>query len=210
MTAYKMYQSRNWQITDFEQLDYAKIADDYKDLIRYICWGTEICPKTSKVHSQAWIQLINKKTLGGVKRLLGSTKVHLEPMWTNERNLDRYSRKDGKFQTIGCFITQGERTDLEAIKKKIDDGYSFKSIADGHFPVWCQYSRQFKKYKSMVDKKASQEFRMVKVTVHSGKTGTGKTRDAMIGVEYPYLISGDSLQWWDGYDGESTIVITDS
>ncbi len=206
-TPQKMRESRNWQITDFEILDFKKIAEVHNDVVRYVCFGTEICPKTHRKHIQAWIQLVNKKTRGGVKRLLGSKVVHLEPMYSTEKDLDRYSKKDGDFQTIGKFICQGQRTDMEAIKKMIDDGATMKDIADVNFMTWCQYSKQFKKYAEMVDREKTKIFRKVKVTVHSGITGTGKTRDAMNQIKYPYLISGDALQWWDGYDGEDTIVI---
>ena len=57
----------------------------------------------------------------------------------------------------------------------------------------------------MVDKKNRKKFRKVEVVVLSGSTGTGKTRKAM--EEANYKITGNQLQWWDGYEGEKCICI---
>ncbi len=44
--------SRNWIFTDFELLDYGEILSAYDDIVKYISWGEEICPKTDKKHYQ--------------------------------------------------------------------------------------------------------------------------------------------------------------
>ena len=53
---------RNWCFTSFEKIHVKKIYEDQKDIIRYICVGDEICPKTGKKHYQGWLQLVNPKT----------------------------------------------------------------------------------------------------------------------------------------------------
>ena len=60
----------------------------------------------------------------------------------------------------------------------------------------------------MVAKEKTRKFRQVNVEVIEGETGQGKTRHAY-GDEAKdiYKIEGDSMQWWDGYEGEKTIVI---
>jgi len=200
-------QSRNWCFTDFSDLQWESIYVEFKDIIRYIAWGEEICPKTQRLHYQGWIQFFNKKRMSEVKRLCGSKKLHLEPRRGNAVQNDKYCAKDGKFINHGKFVKQGERTDLEMVKKKICDGATMKDIADGHFGSFCQYGRQFYKYKEMIDKEASKEFRHVEVTLLRGTTGAGKTRLAMESCINPYKIEGDQLQWWDGYDGETELVI---
>ncbi len=70
-------QSRNWCFTDFDLLDLSEIYNTHIDIIRYICWGKEICPKTKKKHNQGWVQFLNKKTMGGVKRVFGTKKLCL-------------------------------------------------------------------------------------------------------------------------------------
>ncbi len=158
-------QSRNWCFTDFKKLDYKKIYSENRDIVRYVVWGKETCPKTKKTHFQDWVQLINKKVLGGVKRLLESKEIHLEAMYGTEFDNEKYCKKDGNWHAEGKFITQGHRSDLEKIKLDIDNGATMHEIADDNFQVWCQYSRQFEKYKGMVDAKKTKVFRKVKVVV---------------------------------------------
>lgn len=200
-------QSRNWCFTDFELLDFKKTYNEYKDIIRYITFGKEICPKTKKTHFQGWVQFFNKKRLNGVKRILGSKKIHVESCYGNEYSNDKYCQKDGKFCAYGKFITQGHRTDLEIIKKKIDDGASILECAQENFQIYLQYGRGIKEYKNMIDKVKRKKFREVKTIVLSGETGSGKTRRAMESTDSIYKITGTSLDWWDGYEGEETILI---
>ncbi len=203
-------QSRNWQITDFEMLDYKKIYKNYKDIVRFVGWGREICPKTNREHYQAWIQLVNKKTMGGVKRLLGSKAVHVERMYASVEALDKYCQKDGNYQSIGKYITMGARSDMEYMKKLIEDGCSEEDMWNTNFQLTTQYGNRFMKYKQIIDKKKTREFRKVEVILHKGATGTGKTRNAVEScTEHPYIIRGKKVgkEWWDGYDGEKEIVI---
>ncbi len=202
-----MKQSRNWCFTDFELLEWSKLFDEYKDIIRYLCVGEEVCPKTKKKHIQGWIQFHNKKTLGGVKQAVGSRTLHLEPCMGNEYDNDKYCTKDGKYTKYGLFITQGRRSDLEAVKKLIDDGATMKNVADEYWHEYVRYRKSFESYKEMVDQKLRASFRMLKVKVISGKTGKGKTRSAM--KKDTYKIEGQNLQWFDGYNGEKHLLIDD-
>lgn len=111
----KFYQSRNFCFTDFELLDIEKIFNKHKKIIRYICRGIEICPETKRIHHQGWIQLFNKKTIFGVKKLFNTNKIHLESCRGDEYSNEKYCRKENKFIEFGKFITQGYRTDIDII-----------------------------------------------------------------------------------------------
>ena len=205
MTFTNPCQSRNWCFTDFELLNWEEIYKNYKDIIRYICWGTETCPKTNKTHLQGWIQFVNKKRLNGIKKVCQSNKLHLESCRGTQEQNDKYCKKDNKYKTIGTYIKQGQRTDLEHIKKKIADGCSMRDIAEENFQLFVQYGNGLEKYKKIIEQEKRKEFRHVEVIHIHGSTGKGKTRLAM--VDSKYKIQGDQLQWWDGYEGEKTICI---
>jgi len=206
-TKTKFKQSRNWAFTDFELLDFKTIYNDYKDIIRYICWGKEKCPKTNKIHYQGWLQLINKKTLGGVKRLLGTKKIHLESCRGSEFDNNKYCKKDGVFKFKGKFICQGQRTDLEQIKKMIDENEPTIKIAQNYFSDFIRYHSGFNKYAELVAKEQTKKFRKVKCTLINGPTNTNKTRRATEYTNDYYKIQGDQLNWFDGYQGEKTLII---
>lgn len=210
----KFYQCRNWCFTLFGKEDrcidtlHHEIKSTYKnynDIIRYICIGKETCPKTNKLHIQGWLQLVNKKTLGGVKKLLGYNWVHLEQCRGDEYSNEVYCKKDNDFWEAGKFITQGQRTDLEQIKKQIEGGKPMYQIANDYFGDFIRYFSGFMKYKQLVDEHKASKFRKVEVIVIQGTTGVGKTRMAM--EKAKYKIEGDSLDWWDGYNGEDCILI---
>jgi len=203
----KFKQARNWAFTDFEILDYQEVYDKMKDIIRYICWGKEVCPKTQKIHYQGWIQFMNKKTLGGVKKILGSNKIHLESCRGNEFDNDKYCKKDNDFKTLGKFTCQGYRTDIEEIKRKLDSGKGMYEIANNHFSDFIRYHSGFTKYAGLVAKEKTKKFRKVEVELISGTTGMGKTRKAVEAGDDYFKIQGDQLQWFDGYNMEKTLII---
>ncbi len=199
-------QSKNWCFTDFELLDWEKIFKGDDD-IRYVCWGTESCPKTKKKHYQGWLQYNKKKRLGGIKKVCHSKKLHIESCRGTESENNKYCQKDNKYETLGEYMTQGKRTDLDQLKSVLDMGGSLEDIASENFESFIKYNRGFQEYKKIVDKRLRKKFRKVEVIHIHGTTGSGKTRTAMESTEDLYKIHGDDLQWWDGYDGEKTLLI---
>ncbi len=198
--------ARNYCFTDFTMIDFGKVYESNKDIIRYMCWGEEICKSTKKIHQQGWIQMINAKEFNIVHKLLGG-KVHLEKMLGTEYDNEKYCKKDGKFTTKGTFKSQGFRSDLEDIKKTLDSGGTMLSVATGHFGDYIRYYQGFAKYVEILLKESTRAFRRVEVIVHTGGTGTGKTRTAVDDSPDHFMIRGDDLQWFDGYHGEKTLII---
>lgn len=203
--AEELNQSRNWCFTDFQFLNWKEIYNEYSDIIRYVCFGKEIAPTTGTKHLQGWIQFTTKRTMGGVKRICKSKQLSLRPCYGDEYSNDVYCSKDGKFTHFGKFLAQGARTDLEMIRKLIADETPMKQIADDYFDTWCRNYKAFEKYREMITKDKTKEFRKVEVEIIYGETGQGKTRRAM--EEATYKIEGDNLQWWDGYNGDKCILI---
>jgi len=198
-------QSKNWCFTDFELLDWKNLKLS-NDNIEYICWGEEICPKTKRKHYQGWLQVNKKLRLAGIKKVCQSKKIHIEACRGTEGDNEKYCTKDNKYFSVGTYMKQGRRTDLDQLKVIIDNGGTLEEIAGENFQAFVQYNRGFQEYKKIVDKRLRKEFRKVEVTHIYGKTGTGKTRKAME-HEDVYKIQGPALKWWDGYDGERTLVI---
>lgn len=202
-------QSRNWCFTDFQILDLKTIYEEYKDIIRYICWGIEICPKTKKKHLQGWIQFINKKRMGGVKRIFGCKKLHLETCRASPKLNDIYCKKENNFFSFGQYVCQGQRTDLEKIYKDISKGAKVSDIIENNFETYCRYRNGIRDAVEIHTKILTKEFREIDVLYVHGKTNTGKTRTAVKafkGEDY-YKIEGSSLNWFDGYNGEKNLII---
>ncbi len=200
-------QSRNYCFTDFEILDLLKIYMDNKSIIRGIGFGHEIAPTTKKPHLQGLIQFYNKKRLGGVKRIFGSKKIHVEPCYGSVKQNQKYCAKDNKYVMYGEFICQSHRSDLENIKKKLDEGGTLKEVADDHFGDYIRYHHGLQAYKKMCDKERTKKFRKIDVELVCGSTGTNKTRNTIEQNPNAFKITGKNLKWWDGYEQEETLII---
>lgn len=201
----KPIQSRNWCFTDFSMLNIEEIYKNYNDIIRYICFGKEICPTSKKLHYQGWVQFYNKKRFGGVKRIFNN-KIHLESCRGSEYDNNKYCMKDNNYKYFGTFKSQGQRSDLEAIKHNIDCGENIGTIMNDNFNTYCRYRKGILDYYELTTKNLTKKFRNVKVIIHSGATNTGKTRSAMK-YNNSYKINGSELKWFDGYNQEKTLII---
>lgn len=114
------------------------------------------------------------------------------------------------------WVGQGNRTELEEFRDAIlTEGVDDDTLLTHHLREVAKYPRLEARLKFHRLKKLSFEFRKVKLWVYFGTGGTGKDRRALYGVDDKRkpdtFMVGDSpnLKWWDGYDGESTIVISD-
>jgi len=199
-------QSKNWVFTDHSRdlVGLTKLWTDNQDIIRFICWGDEVATTTGKEHYQGFIQMVNHKSFGVMKKLLPKGS-HIEKMEGTVAQAVDYCKKEGKFSSFGNTKTQGQRSDLEDIKTMIDEGKGMLEIAQDHFGNFLRYNSGMFKYRQLVQQEKSKDFRKVEVILHKGSTGTGKTREAM--KHAGFMIQGDQLQWWDGYEGEKTICI---
>ncbi len=100
---------------------------------------------------------------------------------------------------------QGVRTDLEAVKRAIDEGASEAQLWEKYFGQSVRYMKAFREYKRFKVLKRHWE---MEVIVCIGDTGTGKTRWAF--ENYPDLYSlppKGTQTWWSGYDGQSTVLV---
>jgi len=76
--------------------------------------------------------------------------------------------------------------------------------------LYGRYRNTIKDYKFEVLKNQTKSFRQVHVEVHWGEAGTGKTRHCVENYPNAYKLDFDNGQvWWDGYEGETTIILND-
>lgn len=101
-----------------------------------------------------------------------------------------------------CSGLPGKRKDLEEVKTLLDSGASFSTIADEHFSAFIRYEKGFRSYKLL--KSVRRDWSMDLIIV-VGPSGTGKSRYAR--TSYPGAYWKPKGPWWDGYDGEETVVI---
>lgn len=204
-----MKNSRSWCFTSFDmELEWDLIFSENKKLIKYILVGKEICPSSKKFHYQGYIQLASPVSLKKIKKLI-SGSVHAEIARGSPVQNYNYCTKESIHFEGGTLQKQGGRSDLIAIKKRIDEEDSMVNIANDFFGQYMRYYKGFEKYKNLKVCASPKKYRNVKVTVLSGPTGSGKTRQVVDEHDELYILNIDKNEWWDGYQGEKVILIDD-
>jgi len=208
--------ARGWAFTmyDFEEKLKVLIEKDIdaKPAVSYIVAGRENCPETGKEHLQGYVHFTNAVTMKSAKKWLGDNTVHVERARLNASKNREYCVKEGKIEIEkGDIPTQGSRTDLSAIKKRIvDEGASVREVLDENLVTSYQELR----FAESVAKYGSQKLREKPIVKwFCGPPGCGKTSAA---IEEAIQICGDdwwkssgNLKWWDGYFGQSGVIIDD-
>lgn len=201
---------RNICVTSFNtNEDY---LDEIKLVSRYVVWQLEKCPTSLKCHFQIYIQLKNQMRFSGIKSLLPG--AHIEGACGDPISNKKYctkdeSRIDGPWE-FGEMKASGKRNDLEAIAHKIlNKDFDATQVAECYPSQFIRYHKGFDKLIQIRDAK-KQEFRKLDVIIYWGGAGSGKTRAATSISDDYYMLdnSGDTL-WFDGYAGESVLIIDD-
>lgn len=170
--------------------------------LTYLIFGLEA---VSTQHYQGYLETETKSSLSTMKKFL--KRAHWEKARGTPIEASEYCKKDGNFQEEGSLSPgQGSRTDLQEIKKKIEDGATEFDLADQHFEKWVVYRRSFQRYTTLL-----QERRSWNTVVHVfwGKTGTGKTRFCMDQVMDSSFWSPGDYKWFDGYVGQNIVIFDD-
>lgn len=90
----------------------------------------------------------------------------------------------------------GNRTDLAAVKRMLDDGASDLQVADDHFGSWCRYRNSFAAYRAL--KRKTNDRQTLEVDVMCGPPGCGKTYRAQH-ILGPDRYEKEQGKWWQGY-----------
>lgn len=161
-------------------------------------------------HLQGYASFSSAKRLSALKELL--PRAHWEVARGDEQaNIAYCTKDDGRLDgpwEFGERSKQGKRSDLDAIKRKIDAGASDLDIANEHFGSWLRYREGFEAYKRLRGVGGRDGTWRTDLIVVCGPPGTGKSRLArwLAGDDGYYHSMG---KWWDGYDGQRVVVMDD-
>lgn len=178
--------------------------------VQYCIWQLEK-GENGTPHLQGYVVMKKRSRLSAMKKL--DPTAHWEVRKGTHQQAVDYCKKEetriGGPWEIGAVKGQGTRSDLLAVKDMLDSGRPMREVATTHFGVFTKYYKGFNEYLKLTGKPREGP---VTVTVYYGPSGTGKTRRAAweAGVDAYWLAPPNVFQgsvWWDGYDGETTVVI---
>lgn len=197
----------NWTLTlnNYTTLDifrWKAIAEGKE--CQYLIFEEEVGEKGTP-HLQGYVSFGKKKTLKGVKELLGN-RVHAEAARGSPESNIAYCTKDrNNVVEIGERpVGQGHRSDFDRMKALVNLNVPLEQIVQECTSYQCVRSAEIlSKYKK------SPAIRNVTVRWYYGATGTGKTYNAIQEAGDDFWISGRNLRWWDGYSGQKNIIVDD-
>ena len=183
-------------------------------LIRYVVWQQEKCPDSGRLHYQVYCELFKPSRFRAVQRALEAPACHCEPRRGTRDEARAYCQKE-ETRVEGWWEdgdwrggSQGARGDLLAMHAALEAGDSLRSISDEHFPVWIKYTRGVVAWRLL---HAERRDWPMEVWVLHGPTGTGKSLGAHTAAPNAFVLpqgnSSGGAVWWDGYDGEHTVII---
>lgn len=182
------------------------LLDDQLRLLKYAVYQLER-GENGTLHVQGYGVARKPKRLGGWKAVVG-TRAHIESARGNAEQNRLYCTKEpresGPFE-FGTFPTPGLRTDIAGAVATVQEGASIAQIIEKHPEEFVKYHKGL-----LAVRLHSQPRRNWKTEVFwfYGPTGTGKSREA--NERYPdAYYKMPSNKWWDGYDGEDTVIVDD-
>lgn len=229
-----MSQSRNWvftkQATEAEeqlwniwQSGAAVFQDPFKwhehERVRYTVYQIEKAPSTGKLHVQGLLCLKNGGRMSTIKNIIGGNP-HLE-ICKSVKDAVKYCKKDesrfaGPWEHGEAPTSQGERTDLIKLFSDLKNGKSNLAILEED-PRASKFEKNIKFMRfELMKARSDRQGQGVKVYVFWGRTGLGKTYNAIntFCPEGDYYIadapsSRGSKLWFDGYEGQRTLILDD-
>jgi hypothetical protein len=200
----KLY--RDWCFTNFDhELD---IETYIEKGAKYVIAQVEKCPTSGKLHLQGYLELNNKMNFKDVKKQIFDNGEHFAQRKGSQKQATDYCRKletrvEGPWE-FGEIHKQGARNDLyeatEVLKHK-----GIVAVAEQLPTVFVKYNTGLQKLQMALFKN---KWREIKVIVYWGEPGTGKTKK-VYDLEGLDIYNKPAGYWWDGYNGEKSILLDD-
>lgn len=158
-------------------------------------------------HLQFYLEVNSNVRLSYMKKLIDPT-IHWEPRRGTQSEVIAYVTKEDTRQSppfeYGTKKEQGSRSDLLRAKEMIKSGSSELEVAEECFTTWAKFYKALDRYRVLVQPRRDWE---MDIQVYWGEPGTGKTRKAF--EDDPNAYFKPIGEWWDGYDGQETVIIDD-
>lgn len=178
---------------------------EWTEAVRYAVWQLER-GGGGREHVQGYIEFDRPMSVGGIKKILGST-AHVEGRRGSREEAREYSRKEasrveGPWEYGRWIGGRGHRSDIEVVLGALKEGKSEERIMEEFPREWGRNYRLIDRYRMI--KGSKRQFKS-EFHLYLGDSGTGKTRTV-------YKLSPEGYwkspgPWYDGYDGEQDLIL---
>ena len=170
-------------------------------------------------HFQGYFRFKSRRAFGAIRKRLsrnGQCRFHLESRRGTVEQAIAYCTDECKRDKQCCEsiveygirpIGSGTRNDIRNCYNLVKSGTAAKDLYEQCTEVMVKYSRGMQACRILFENQ--RDFKTI-VKWYYGSTGTGKSRAACDDSSHAttYWKSGAS-KWWDGYDGQETVIIDD-
>lgn len=197
--------ARKWCFTSFNTE-----ININKDLVQYYVVGREKCPNTGRQHLQGFVYMKKKARMNTVKQAINDRSAHMELARGTIADNRNYCTKDGDFEEHGEVPAEQTANGLAAAATVWEDARA--AAQEGRFGdipagIYVRYTNNCHAIHTRHQQRPPiHQGRFENEWIY-GAPGTGKTRDAMERFPNAYLKMQN--KWWDGYNGEETVIIDD-
>lgn len=191
---------------------------------RYLVFNYEVCPSSNRKHIQGYVYFAAVRSVACVKYVLSrgtdcSPRIAIAK-GNAQQNRAYCTKKDSAdpdygdihFEEYGEIPAQGKRTELEGWVQAVVGGKRPRdAVRDKDFKYLANFVKYGNGYSRLLAATIPKRNSPPTVYWLFGPTGSGKSRRAREwypnAYVYPKLSKG--TPWWDGYEGETDIIIDD-
>lgn len=223
-------QSRRWVCTSYN-LDHLELwqSMELTTYFSYVVCQEEKCPNTGTHHIQAYFETHTKRTKGSVfKKLtgimlkkskeLGYSFTVAVAKGTARHNLTYCTKSETSIEGQEPVVRgepkqQGERLDLAEMYSLIKEGKNNADLLELCPGMYMKWSKAIKEARRVYLEANTPHWRAVKVNVLYGPTRSGKTSSVYRQHDpddvFKLTIKQSGNVWFDGYEGQSVLLIDD-
>ena len=194
-----------WTLNNYTEDDATSILGMVPDYFRYVCFGREI-GESGTPHLQGYAYSTHPRGLSWCRERI--PRAHWEISKGKPEQAIGYCEKDGEFHERGekpvSSVSKGvaEKERWSDAREKAENG-DLGSVPDD---IFIRYYRTLKEISKDHMVKPDDADECTGVWIY-GRAGIGKSRKAR--EDYPNSYLKMANKWWDGYQGEETVIIDD-
>lgn len=190
--------------------DVDKLAEKF-GMTDYIIIGEEV-GNSGTFHYQGYVEFKNARTIHGLKSRI-HRGIHWEPRMGTPTQAAGYIKNNPDkpnpiFKEWGVLPgVSGARNDIKSMVEMINEGYSDADILLQHGDKALRIMGCLQKARAAMNTKY-RDWEM-RVDIKWGPKGSGKTSSVYEEFGYEQVYAKMPGKWWDGYKGETVVLIDD-
>lgn len=217
---------RRWFVTcngtpEVVRAAYARVSTRAvgEDHLRFATGQLERGEENGRLHLHVYLEFSSGVRHTVVRRLVGAPCDHQGARGTRQQAIDYVTKEDTREEgpfVIGEAPAQGARTDLQEVKRLVDQGSTELELWEECFDTMARNHRAIQRYAFLKQLRSADTRPPPRVVVYWGDPGLGKSRRC----RYEAAANGRSLfapdlpgrgegRWFDGYEPSDDIVLED-